>query len=48
MKIKQYDAVRLKRINALMENPESEFYIRQPAIDDVAYIIEIYSNPSGC
>ena len=47
MDFKQYDAVRLKKINVPIPCAKDEFNLRQPELGDIAYIIEIYSNPPG-
>jgi hypothetical protein len=47
LNFKQYDAVRLKKINLPIPCAKNEFNLRQPEIGDIAYIIEIYSTPPG-
>lgn len=47
MSFKQYDAVRVRTINVPIPCAKDEFNLRSPAIGDIAYIIEIYSNPPG-
>ena len=47
MNFKQYDAVRLKRINVQIPCADEEFNLRPPKIDDLACIIEVYTNPFG-
>lgn len=47
MNFKQYDAVRLKKINLSTPTEKDEFNLRQPEVGDIAYIIEIYSTPPG-
>ena len=47
LNFKQYDAVRLKKINLPILSAKDEFNLRQPEIGDFACIIEIYSTPPG-
>lgn len=47
MKFKQYDVVRLMAFNARQAALNDDFNLRQPAVGDVATIIELYSSPPG-
>lgn len=46
MKFNQYDAVTLKRIHMPIAQLDDEFNLRAPKVGDVAYIVEVYSNPA--
>lgn len=47
MKLSQYDVVRLKAIRVPVPTLVDACNLRQPAVGDTAYIIEIYSDPLG-
>jgi hypothetical protein len=47
MNFKQYDAVKLMRINVQIPDEDVESNLRPPKIGDIAYIIEVYVNPPG-
>ena len=46
-KFKQYDAVRLARFIAPPLQSHDKFNLRPPMVGDIAYIVEVYSNPIG-
>lgn len=43
--IKLYDAVRIEELHKVAALSDGD--IRQPQVDDVAWVIEIYENPPG-
>lgn len=47
MTFSQYDVVRLKAIRVSVPTLVEAFNLRQPAVGDIAYIIDIYSDPVG-
>lgn len=47
MIFKQYDAVRVIKINVPSVQIDDAFNLRAPRVGDVAYIVEAYSNPKG-
>ena len=47
MKFSQYDTVTVKRILVPIASLHNQFDLRSPMVGDVAYIVEVYSDPSG-
>jgi len=46
MRFRQYDVVKLKKINRQFSNNELSFSRREPKEGDVATIVEVYEKPT--